>query len=366
MISSRNLAVGSLVATGLLAATAGAADAFTIDGGVPLPRTPHNAFPNSNLTITNNIGTTGQVIIDENTYGAPDLGAGFFANRSDVQLSSDGGATAHQFMNQEDFSLSLDYKLDAVNNLNRKEAGIAFSHPATGDGLFIAVSDNGEIASFAGFLPFTCNLCGEAGGDYGGGAYTTGDTISVQAIYRHGVGVNVGDDPNTPLVDETSLALKPASMEFIVNGISSGLRYVPNNENGILDGSTVNLFMQSQPLAVNLATEANTATFNNIVSGSLLAGDLNADGFVGIADLNIVLGAWNETQVPNGPTPTFLTNLRADPSNDNFVGIADLNIVLGNWNAGTPPAAGSVIPEPATLSLLSLGGLAMLRRNRVL
>jgi PEP-CTERM motif len=88
--------------------------------------------------------------------------------------------------------------------------------------------------------------------------------------------------------------------------------------------------------------------------GTALAGDLDGDGFVGIADLNIVLGAWNQNIPPADPA--------ADPSGDNFVGIADLNVVLGNWNAGTPPA-NSAVPEPTTLALLGLGGLAVFSRR---
>ncbi|MEZ6190601.1 MAG: PEP-CTERM sorting domain-containing protein [Phycisphaerales bacterium] len=96
---------------------------------------------------------------------------------------------------------------------------------------------------------------------------------------------------------------------------------------------------------------------DNILEGVIggIEGDLNGDGFVGIADLNIVLGAWNQNVTQGDP-------LAGDPSDDGFVGIADLNIVLGNWNAGTPPA-GNTVPEPATLALLGLGGAALLRRR---
>ncbi len=86
-----------------------------------------------------------------------------------------------------------------------------------------------------------------------------------------------------------------------------------------------------------------------------IEGDLDGDGFVGITDLNIVLGAWNQGVPPGNPL--------ADPSGDGFVGIEDLNIVLGNWNAGTPPAA-AVIPEPVTLGVMVVGGLALLHRAR--
>ncbi len=91
------------------------------------------------------------------------------------------------------------------------------------------------------------------------------------------------------------------------------------------------------------------------VSIAALLGDLNSDGFVGIADLNIVLGAWNQAVPPGDPL--------ADPSGDGFVGIADLNVVLGNWNAGTPPSDSANIPEPGTMGVLGLMGLGLFRRR---
>jgi hypothetical protein len=100
--------------------------------------------------------------------------------------------------------------------------------------------------------------------------------------------------------------------------------------------------------------------FDNISATSLLIdGDLNADGFVGIADLGLVLGAWNQNVSPG-------VLLLGDPTGDGFVGIQDLNIVLGNWNTGTPPVeeAMASIPEPGSLTLLAVLGVYASRRRR--
>ncbi|MCA9233694.1 MAG: ASPIC/UnbV domain-containing protein, partial [Planctomycetales bacterium] len=61
----------------------------------------------------------------------------------------------------------------------------------------------------------------------------------------------------------------------------------------------------------------------NVDFGDLIDGDIDGDGFVGINDLNVVLGNWNQT-VPIGDVS------RGDIAGigDGFVGIDDLNTVL--------------------------------------
>jgi len=86
----------------------------------------------------------------------------------------------------------------------------------------------------------------------------------------------------------------------------------------------------------------------------VIEGDLNEDGFVGQADLDIVLAMWG-----NGP---IIPDPRADVNEDDFVGQTDLDYVLAAWGQGTPPEA--PVPEPATLSLIGLGALSLLRRRR--
>jgi hypothetical protein len=97
----------------------------------------------------------------------------------------------------------------------------------------------------------------------------------------------------------------------------------------------------------------------NTGGGPPVTGDLDSDGFVGIVDLNIVLGNWNQPVFPGDP-------LAGDPSGDGFVGIEDLNTVLGNWNAGTPPPGGGLatVPEPsAAVTALVLVMLGFGRRR---
>lgn len=98
----------------------------------------------------------------------------------------------------------------------------------------------------------------------------------------------------------------------------------------------------------------NTTDVTLYVVGQPIPGDLNGDGYVGLDDLSILLDNWNQTVPPGNPL--------ADPSGDNYVGLDDLAPLLDHWNLGIPPAP-IAVPEPAGFMLLSLGGLAALRRR---
>jgi alkaline phosphatase len=107
--------------------------------------------------------------------------------------------------------------------------------------------------------------------------------------------------------------------------------------------------------ANRVKTVMNNTDFFDLVTVADLAGDLNSDGFVGIADLNIIMGNWNLTAPSGSPL--------ADPTGDGFVGIEDLNTVLGNWNTGTPPSSGVIIPEPTSVIAFVSALLATFNRR---
>jgi hypothetical protein len=79
-----------------------------------------------------------------------------------------------------------------------------------------------------------------------------------------------------------------------------------------------------------------------------IPGDINGDGLVDVADYNIWAANVGKTGATWG---------QGDLNGDGLVDVADYNI----WAANAGKTAST--PEPATLSLLTLGGLALLRRR---
>jgi hypothetical protein len=90
-------------------------------------------------------------------------------------------------------------------------------------------------------------------------------------------------------------------------------------------------------------------TSNGVVLTFHIPGDINGDGLVDVADYNV----WAANVGKTGATWA-----QGDLNGDGLVDVADYNI----WAANVGKTAAT--PEPLTLSLLALGGLAMLRRRK--
>ena len=166
---------------------------------------------------------------------------------------------------------------------------------------------------------------------------------------RDGVGTFITVDPDTTVAGDE-----------MVREIRAGSNFLSQNETGAhfglgLNAGTVDLITIVWPSGtVQELTNVSVNQLLNLVEA--INGDIDGDGFVGLVDLNIVLGNWNQSVPPGNPL--------ADIDGDGFVGLVDLNMVQGNWNVGKPPPA--AVPEPGSLAALLLSGVLALsvRRHR--
>ncbi|TWT42395.1 hypothetical protein RAS1_35260 [Phycisphaerae bacterium RAS1] len=170
-----------------------------------------NDYPGSNLSI---VTAYPNATITEQQYGA-----GGWANRHDLVLSTDGGTTGYQIPVLEGFDISVNIMLDAGSIAPRKEAGIRFNGTgphAGNDGLFILTSD-GEVAAFGASLPFHT---------FGNSAYALGSTVTMRMIYR------------------PSVFPGESTMEYLLNGNSSGQKAFNPIDNGLLPNSELAFYGQ--------------------------------------------------------------------------------------------------------------------------
>ncbi len=212
----RSAFVGSaLLAVAACGATA-VAD-FSSVNSVVINERVFNDYPDSTLATVNNYPNV--VSFTDSNFGN-----GGFANRHDAVFSADGGATPYLLQTSDGFDISVDVMMDAGSLSPRKEVGIRFNFNGF-DGLFILASDNGESAAFGGVLPFHT---------FGNGAYTPGTVANMRVIYRP-------DDDADPGDGDAS------TIEYILNGNSSGELEMTNLENGFIPDTQIALYGQFVP-----------------------------------------------------------------------------------------------------------------------
>src|SRR5438874_5003699 len=244
-------------------------ETMTIDGGgpilTPVP-TPAGNIPVPGLPHTVQINDTNMV----------NVGGGGFANRDDVLISNNNGASPWSGNINQGFTISANITLSDGSNAPRKEAGIRINAPVTGDALFIVNSDAGEIVAFGGGAPFyNFRPAIEP-------AYIPGQTLFMQEQYVPNPAGTTGATPGT-------------------------LQYWAQ----LLPGGPL---LTSGPLP-----------FSNLEGGPGGSGSYN-------------IGVYDQGTPVAGNAADFI------------------NARFENINA--------LVPEPASLAVLSLGGLALVTRRR--
>ncbi len=284
--------------------------------------------------------------------GTTQTGARLFTETLDLIAPSLFGTTAPGFFSNSDFPLlpSSDLRFDApaithphalldYNLLYWDGTGaVDFGAPADGDTLqfrlssAINVSVDGSPNGVAGFVI---------------------DGTSPDGILHKHISFSARGQGGTQPADGLYLASIRLTMPGLADSEPIFLLF---NADFQRDAQNNIIFLGDAPRVDPDSEALAVAWIEQNLLAPALEGDLDADGFVGIADLNIVLGNWNRDVTPGDP-------LLGDASGDGFVGIEDLNTVLGNWNAGTLPGGSAAIPEPGTLAVLTTGGLLAIRRR---
>ncbi len=197
-----------------------------------------------------------------------------------------------------------------------------------------------EIADTAGVAGVSHDIVWGTEFDFDSDGDDTGAlTLEINAAGDSDVAIGAGDTFVLFAMDDGEITL-PTTMDITYDATLGGsltLQTLDVDGDGDDDSALVLTGM------VGVAVPAN--------EGSMM-GDANGDGLIDDNDLSLLLANWGkDTDWAHGEFSG------ETPVNDN-----DLSLLLANWTGSG--SAGIVVPEPASLGLLALGALVVLRRRR--
>jgi hypothetical protein len=170
---------------------------------------------------------------------------------------------------------------------------------------------------------------------------------------------------NAMVVDYTGASPAAGIRASLASGYNSGSW----NGNGINSSSAAAAASSAHRTAIGYAEASSLglSTFGGIsldgtdvVLRYVYSGDANLDGVVNALDFNAVATNFG------GAGKVWLNG---DFNYDGTVNTSDFVLLSGNFGQSigaiaAPPALGSVVPEPTTVALLSVGALAIRRRRK--
>jgi hypothetical protein len=321
----------------------------------------------SALTITSNYIAAGQEFPEYGGYAGPaPVNSGGAGDLIDV---FNAAADWWELAILDDWSLDIEYGWSPLSG-STLAVTTQYVHPQPPTIGKITFDDDGSSDWYLDPLPYDSaeyTTYTEYSDDLGGGEVNTGRT------YTAPTGEAVG------LVDLFSTALHEIGHLLGFSGswpgnkirIQSPLPYagtvVPttgshiNIETALMcPYTTTNIrHFGSEVDILAAAQAAGWTTIDLDAAFPVLDGDLSGDGFVGQADLDIILSLWGQT---------VLAGSVGDPSGDGFVGQADLDTVLSWWGYGTSPMVGQgqdvYVPEPSMVAIVLAGAAAACLRRR--
>ncbi len=201
-----------------------------------------------------------------------------------------------------------------------------------------------------------------------GGTFAPADGIGLTDIFGDyeinggTVGIEIGGEANTSdqvnVSGNIDISLTGTIMDLqAVGPVISGTYTVIESLQGTLTGQfehITGLAMYEGLIDVAYTSNAVMVTLN----WDYVPGDLNADGFVSLDDLDTLLLNWNQN--------VGLADLSSgDISGDGYIGLDDLDVLLQNWNSGSAPPTQvlEMVPEPATICMCGFGMTILSRRR---